>query len=132
MVSAKFIIGGTNKFVDVNFESADTVLCNFLQHNSSTSQPYTCKIEYGHCEQQLNTTVEGYALAKFPSIVRIDLLPNLQRWECYIITASNGSYTVLLKGSFSKCHNYYVLTNNIIYTNTTIIKIIIITIMHYD
>ena len=95
----------------MNFESANRVLCNFLQYSHSNLSSYVCKIEYGQCGQQLNTSTKGYALAEFPSTVtvRINPHPNLQQWDCYTITASNDTYTVFLKGFFSKFHdnNYY-------------------------
>ena len=97
-------IGGTNKLVEVNFESAERVLCNF---HHSTSSSYICRIKYGQCGKELSMSKKGYTLAELPSTVRIDLRPNLQQQDCYTITASHDTYTVFLKGSFSKFHEIF-------------------------
>ena len=83
--------------MDVDFESENRLQCTFLQFNTSSPGSYTCTIKYGHCELE-PITVEGYTMANSPSTVRIDLQVGLQNSDCYIITGSNGTLTVLIKG----------------------------------
>ena len=105
-------VGGANKFVEAKFVSTNRVLCTFLdQRDSSSTRSYICKIKYGHCES-MTTDSEGYTVANLSRTVRIDLPSDLQDFDCYTITGSNGTFTVLLKGLFRKCHNFLASTDD--------------------
>lgn len=105
-----------NKYVDVTFESSTRVVCTFTEQPGSQNKK-SCGIMYGSCGQQLTVTVLGRSTSA--STVVIDF-PELQSSDyCYIIRASNGTYTVQVQGMFSK-YNYFM---DILIFKTTLLTI---------
>ena len=74
-------------------------MCTFTEQSGSQNNK-SCDITYGPCGQQLTVTVRGRSTSA--STVTIDF-PELQSGDyCYIIRASNSTYTVQVQGMFSE------------------------------
>ena len=93
-----FFIGNIDQYVTVNFESASTVVCDFLNQQDEYSNK-SCTVTFGSCQQDITqfTSVQGHTTS---NTVRLKLTSDLQSY-CYTINASNGSYAVLLEGIYS-------------------------------
>ena len=96
------LLGTTNQYVDVTFESARQVVCKFLGPAQTPSEVF-CSITYGPCQQRLNMSAEGSSISVHEShtTVRIDLSTNLNTY-CYLINASNGTFNLLMEGSYGE------------------------------
>ena len=87
------ISGCTNQFVKVEYDSAaSTITCTFNQLDNFEN--LLCDIRYGRCGQELfdsssSTTTSNVATLK----------AKVSGTTCYLVTASNGSYTVMVEGS---------------------------------
>ena len=92
----------TNNFVKVVYDMITlTIICTFDDPLNITGK--SCTIEYGNCNQQMRPTLEGSSTRESPNIVTLKLqsIDSNQRY-CYNVTASNGSYTVIVMGSIGK------------------------------
>lgn len=89
-----------NQFVIVTYYSANTSFsCTFL--NKSDSSPKSCSVMYGICGQEMST-IQGNAIEGSLFTIAIKLNSSIVRsTDCYIITASNGTYEIMLNGSIS-------------------------------
>ena len=74
-------------------------MCTFLS-DLSNSDNLSCIIVYGLCEEQLNTITQGERLSS--STIIIDLPPESPSIYCYIISASNGTFSIRIEGRSSK------------------------------
>ena len=91
-------LGTKDEFVDINFESATRVVCEFRNQDEQSNK--LCGITYGECQQPLNMTTEGNSTVDSPNIVRLELHRYLQSY-CYTIRATNGSFTMITEGIYN-------------------------------
>ena len=84
----------------VNYDPANTVLsCTFL--NKSDSSPKSCSVIYGTCGQEIHT-IQGSGIDGSPSMITIKLNSSIiNSMSCYIVTASNGTYEIVVNGSIN-------------------------------
>ena len=94
-----FHLGTKNEYVDVKFESATRIVCEF--RNQVRRNNKLCTIIYGECQKPLIMTIRGNTTNDSPNTVRLELHSYLQNY-CYIINATNGTYTVLIEGIYSE------------------------------
>lgn len=87
------ISGCTNQFVKVEFDSAASIFtCTFSQLDNFEN--LSCDIRYGRCGQELSDSVSSTTTST--NVVTLDV--RVSGATCYLVTASNGSYTVLVEG----------------------------------
>ena len=94
-----FHLGAKNEFIDINFESATSIICEF--HNQARPSMKMCAISYGECEESLIVSTHGSTTKDSPNTVRLQLHSDLQNY-CYTINATNGTFTALIEGIYSK------------------------------
>ena len=82
------ITGRSNKYVNITFLSENNILCSFLDQQEGQS---TCNVTYGPCQQVPTEIARGTT-----SNIAID--PQILSEYCYMINASNGTFTVLIEG----------------------------------
>ena len=94
-----FLLECTNRFVRVSYDpTATTISCTF--ENRLDSSIKSCDIKYGTCGQEMYTT-QGNTTVESPFMVRLKLNSNiLNSMSCYIVTASNETLTLMVKGEF--------------------------------
>ena len=93
----------SDKFVDVSIDLASkTVTCLFLQQRENITK--SCSIVYGlsreNCKpqnQSRNTSNTDCVLIRFPSNKQFQ--PHEEYY--FTVTASNGTFTALIEGSFT-------------------------------
>lgn len=97
-----------NQYVDVKFESSRRIVCTFPGLTSNQSK--SCEILYGECGQDFLMISRGISSSVNGSnvIIQYFLQPSESDY-CYIIRASNGSFTVQTNGTFGKCTNLILL-----------------------
>ena len=87
------VSGCTNQFVKLEYDSAAfTITCTFSQ--SDNFENLSCDIRYGRCGQELSDSVPSTTTST--NTVTLNL--RVSGAICYLVTASNGSYTVLVEG----------------------------------
>ena len=90
--------GCTNQFVKVEYDSAtSTISCVFLNNRNIIEQ--SCSIKYGKCNQKLVLTASDNSTLESPN--RVTLQVESDGSDCYVIRASNGTFTVIIEGQFS-------------------------------
>lgn len=94
-------IGCTNEFVKVEYNPTASVITCIFQHQWNTTK--LCSVVYGPCHQNLvhyqasNTSNSDTVLLN----IKPDLLDQM---FCYIVTASNGTFTIMVEGTLEgKC-----------------------------
>ena len=88
----EYSIGRTNQFVKVEYDlTSSTITCVF-----QSSAENSCHVKYGQCHQKLNLTAERNSTTN-----KVTLQIKSDRSECYAVTASNGTFAVMVEGSFS-------------------------------
>ena len=60
-----------------------------------------CTISYGECEESLIMSAYGSTTNDSSNTVRLQLHSDLQNY-CYTINATNGTFTALIEGIYSK------------------------------
>jgi hypothetical protein len=97
-----YLLGNTNQYVHVTAESTDsgTITCTFLnQQDVQTTR--SCRVLYGQCAEQLAMSKSSIIYTRDYSItVPLDIESDVQDY-CYATIASNGTFSVLVEGSFS-------------------------------
>jgi hypothetical protein len=75
-----------------------TFSCTFL--NELDSSPKSCSVRYGICGQE-KYTIQGNISDESPFKISIELNSSIVGFTncCYIITASNGTYEIMVNGS---------------------------------
>ena len=86
--------GCMNQFVQVEYDQgASKISCQFLnQTNTSRS----CVVVYGQCNHML-----VYKSQRNSTFNRISLNINSEVFECYAVTASSDTITVVIEGQIS-------------------------------
>ena len=88
------ISGCTNHFVKMEYDSAASIFtCTFSQ--SDNFENLSCDIRYGRCGKELSDSVSSTTTST--NVVTLDV--SVSGAICYLVTASNGSYTVLVEGN---------------------------------
>ena len=78
--------------------SNTTISCTF--ENELDSSQKSCSVEYGICDQAMNSA-QNSTTDDSPSTVTIKLnITAMNSNTCYVVTATNGTFTVMVNGSF--------------------------------
>ena len=96
-----FLLSECNsQFARVDYYPVNTsISCTFL--NKADSSPKSCSVLYGTCGQEMDT-IQGNAIDGSPFMIIIQLNSSIVRsTDCYIVTASNGTYEIVVNGSIS-------------------------------
>ena len=88
------IIGQTNKYVNITFQAADKIMCTFLDQQGQST--VSCDVAYGPCQRQ-PTAISRGTLAAESNTVNIEINPDTSEY-CYVVNATNGTFTVLIEG----------------------------------
>ena len=81
------------------FLSARDIVCEFIDRITMYSTKW-CSIKYGPCQQPFTMTAQGSNLSDSSTTVKINTNTNLDSY-CYTINASNGSFTLLMDGTYN-------------------------------
>ena len=97
-------IDATNSYVSVRLSlQTSEVICEFL--NLQNSDLKICSIVYGPDENCNNLPYRSQSIPTTLSIAVIDLInfPQVQNEDiyCFVVTASNDTFSVMVKGTFS-------------------------------
>ena len=119
-LSCIHIIGTINQYIDIKFEQSvdlgvelTRVVCFFPNEQNSQIEK-SCEIVYRLCQQK-NMTFQMVGIRSSSNTVIIDLPIHLQSdGYCYVINASNGSFTVLVKDMSGECMLLHVQYHGII------------------
>ena len=80
--------------MNVTFEPANRITCTFLGQQAGQGT-ISCDVAYGPCQQQPTTIARGKITAS--DVVNIAINPQTSEY-CYVVNASNGTFTVLIVG----------------------------------
>ena len=91
--------GATNQFVDVIFYPNNfTIMCIFLDKRDDSER--SCEVLYGPNLQQLTSTSQGSSRSDISTVtLMLSFEDQKQSDYQYVITASNGTFTVQVEGS---------------------------------
>ena len=78
------------------FQSTNRILCTFLAQQSGQNT-MSCDVAYGPCQQEPTVIA---------NIVNIAIDPQKSEY-CYVINASNGTFTVLIEGQITTSTGEY-------------------------
>ena len=99
-----FYVDCTNQFVEIQYSSAtSTISCIFLSELDGSEK--SCSIRYGECNQELTEMAAGNTTTS--SVIMLNLTLTSSDSQCYVATASNGTYTVMVDGSIGKVIQVY-------------------------
>ena len=87
-----------------------TIVCRFL--NELDTSIKSCVVMYGQCGQELNQTIQRNSTVEDPSIISLPVKPG--GIDCYVVTASSGSFTVILDLD-NKIESKGILNNKLMY-----------------
>ena len=93
--------GCANNFVEVKYDPATSAItCVFLNQPQGMVIVKSCQIQYGDCQLKMTLTSNETTTTN-------DVALNLQfsasgQEYCYVVTASNGSHTVMVEGRISE------------------------------
>ena len=91
-----YTLGRTNTYVNIIFQPTNKIVCTFLDQREGQGT-ISCDIAYGPCQQQPNMIARGKITS--PNTVDTDLSINSE--YCYVVTASNGTFAILIDLIFS-------------------------------
>lgn len=100
------LIGVKNTFVDVTFEeNFNMAICKFLQWRPPNDKRYqsNCSIVYGYNSRFPASSTMGLSSTNlvFLNLSTGDIPSKQEYW--FVVTASNGTFTLQMTGMFSKC-----------------------------
>ena len=72
-----------------------TIICRFL--NELDTSIKSCVVMYGQCGQELDQTARGNSTVEDPNTISLPM--DSDRIDCYVVTASSGSFTVVVADS---------------------------------
>ena len=89
----------TNRFVRVSYDpTATTISCTF--ENRLDSSIKSCSVKYGVCGQEMYL-IQGNTTTESPFMVTLKLNSSaVYSMNCYIVTASNETLTLMVKRKF--------------------------------
>ena len=119
-------LGMTNNFVRVRADLLlATIVCEFIDNDDQSNNLKSCSIAYGPVENcnRLQLPINhshimlGNTTAASDSVViNLPVLSeSIGKEYCYIVTASNGTFTAFVKGTFStgiKCNLQQIIHYN--------------------
>ena len=73
-------------------ETSSAIICRFVDKLDTSIK--SCVVMYGQCGQEL-LTARGNSTVEAPNT--ISLLVDSDRIDCYVVTASSGSFTVIVE-----------------------------------
>ena len=85
-----------NQFVKVEYIPETTTISCIFQNTSDLS-PKSCSVKYGTCDQEMYT-IQGNTTDQSPFTVMLEL--NSNPMNCYVVTASNDTLTLMVNGRF--------------------------------
>ena len=102
-------LGSSNQYVNVTAESTGngSITCTFLnQQDIQTNK--SCHVLYGRCAKHLAISRSNtiYARDNLIIIVPLDIESDIQDY-CYATIANNGTFSVLIEGTFSSTLSEY-------------------------
>ena len=104
--------------------TATTISC--VYENQLDSSPKSCSIKYGVCGQEMSTT-QGTTTVESPFMVILRLNSStINPMNCYVVTASNETFTLMVKGTFVTQSNNDPAVNADIITGSVICVIILL------
>ena len=68
------------------------IICRFL--NELDTSIKSCVVMYGQCGQELDQTAQGNSTMEDPNTIPLPV--DSDRIDCYVVTASSGSFTVIV------------------------------------
>ena len=93
----------TNNFVEVVYkdtsESSESIIISCVFLNQSDTSKKTCCVTHQLCDQR-GPPNDEVCNKDFPYSIKLDMSGYSDQMYCYIATASNGTYTVKVEGSF--------------------------------
>ena len=93
------LIGHVNDFISVTYNpSTFTLTCMFLSMKDESER--SCSIRYGSNPQQLTSMTRNINTSTIITLVLHSIDQNIIDYH-YVITATNGSYTVKVKGTLN-------------------------------
>jgi hypothetical protein len=91
------LIGCENPFVEVAYNAAtSTVACNFLKNAN-----YSCSVKYGLCQDIETKSNSSRNNTTGSDQVLIQIQSSGSAQMCYVVTASNDTFVVVVKGTFN-------------------------------
>lgn len=103
IIAKQFHAETINNFVSLSFDAdINRLTCKFLQHQESAFADYTCSIVYGSIEENCRALSLTSISNNTTLYMGLFLSKNTesQNKKCFTVTASNGSYVVIVEGSF--------------------------------
>ena len=91
-------IGQINQYVNITFQSANRILCTFLDQQRGQNT-MSCDVTYGPCRQEPTEIARG-TITTTANTVNIAINPQTSEY-CYVVNASNGTFTVLIEGQIT-------------------------------
>ena len=89
-----------NRFLAVKFDSSgSTITCIFLNQQDNSEK--SCSIAYGLCGENPHLSSQGVPTSTSNSIILQLQFENKTEFDyCYLVTASNGTFSVIVEGRF--------------------------------
>ena len=77
-----------------------TITCEFTNQLDNSNK--SCIVTYSRCGQQLSEMAQGSSTPEEPNSIQVELdLPGQAIMYCYIVTASNDTFTVFIEGNLT-------------------------------
>ena len=94
------ILGRTNRHVSITFLNQPTnkIVCTFLDQQEGQGT-VSCDVAYGPCQKQPAAIARGTVSAD-SNVVNIAINPQTSEY-CYVVNASNGTFTVQIEGQIT-------------------------------
>ena len=103
--------------MDIETSSKSTISCVFL--NQSDTSNKTCCITHILCGQTAGPTTVQECNNIFPYRIEVNVSGRSKQTYCYVVTASNDTYTVIVNGSFIPgiiyLYCFYATTHTLLY-----------------
>ena len=100
MIYALILLGNTNEYVLVTADSTGRITCTFLNQQDSQMEK-SCSVFYGQCAEQLSYSSTFHATDDSITVQLNNVIESDLQDYCYATIANNGTFSVLIEGSFS-------------------------------
>ena len=74
--------------------TSSTIVCQFM--NQTDRSVKTCTVLYGQCDQMLAYAYQGNSTVDTPNYIALNV--DASYFECYVVTASSDTVTVVVEG----------------------------------
>ena len=109
----------TNEFVTVTIDlMSAAVICNF-QQSTSSSATKTCSIVYNQSEtcevddtlrlSQVRQIAQDTSDSVTIGLPFVSRLSGARQSYCFVVNATNGTYTAMIRGTFNTGNNYNIM-----------------------